>query len=373
MLRGGTSLMYETINWESFLAFNNSYGLGNVPTGAIISGTGTANQIIAGGTITAANLAIPPILPQWDSTTPLYGNLSGSAPNCDPGPNGAGPCPIMSVARNLSTPYVWNWTLNVQHAISSNVSMELGYVGNHGANLTGIRDINQAALGIDFNTSVCTVDPNCEQDSRPYNAKFPFLSNIFQMANIYRSNYDGLQATLNARNYHGLSMVAGYTWSHSLDDVGANWDFGAGYGLPQDSTNVGKEYANSDFDIRHRLTVSLTYAVPGKGGSWQMLEGWEINTIATLESSQPWGPIDLTTGIAGIGGLPLPAAGDATALGLHWNLPISNRGPLRLPISPGPRMQPAPHSPWHSTEETPAGRPISRWRRLVVTPREAPL
>jgi len=51
------------------------------------------------------------------------------------------------------------------------------------------------------------------------------------MENIYRSNYDGLQTTLTARNYHGLSMIAGYTWAHALDQVGANWDFGAGLGL----------------------------------------------------------------------------------------------------------------------------------------------
>ena len=31
------------------------------------------------------------------------------------------------------------------------------------------------------------------------------------MGNVYRSNYNGLQATLNSRNYHGLNMVAGYT------------------------------------------------------------------------------------------------------------------------------------------------------------------
>ncbi len=37
------------------------------------------------------------------------------------------------------------------------------------------------------------------------------------MGNVYRSNYDALQVTLNARNYHGLSMVAGYTYGHSLD------------------------------------------------------------------------------------------------------------------------------------------------------------
>ena len=83
------------------------------------------------------------------------------------------------------------------------------------------------------------------------------------MGNVYRSNYDGLQVTLNARNYHGLSMVAGYTYSHALDDVGANWDFGYGSGLPQNAHNPAAEYANSDFDIRHRLTVSLTYAIPG--------------------------------------------------------------------------------------------------------------
>ena len=292
VLRAGTSLMYETVNWESLLAFNNSFGLSNVPTGAIISGTGTANPVTAGGTITAGNLSIPPSPVQWDTpNAPLYGNVSSATINCDP--NASGPCPIMSVVRNLTTPYVWNWTLNVQHAFAPNLTLEVGYVGNHGANLVGIRDFNQETPGTD------------SQATRPFNAKFPYLSNIFQMGNFYRSNYNGLQATLTSRNYHGLSMVAGYTYSHALDDVSANWDFGAGYGLPQDSTNVGKEYANSDFDVRHRLTLSLTYALPGRKGYGQMLEGWEINSIVTLASPQYWGPIDLTTDISGLGGLPV--------------------------------------------------------------------
>ncbi|HET8824575.1 MAG TPA: carboxypeptidase regulatory-like domain-containing protein [Terriglobales bacterium] len=292
VLRGGASMIYETVNWESFLAFNNSYGLSNVPTGAIISGTGTPNQQTAGGTITAANLTIfpDPTVP-WDNG-PIYGsNLSSSTINCDPAV--ANPCPIMSVVRNLKTPFVWSWNLNLQHAFTPKLSLEMAYVGNHGTHLTGIRDINQEALGSD------------DQTTRPFNAKFPYLSNIFQMGNFYKSNYNGLQSTLTARNYHGLSMVMGYTYAHSLDDVGANWDFGAGYGLPQDSNNVAAEYANSDFDIRHRLTLSLTYAIPGKGGFAQMLEGWEINSITTLQSGQPWGVIDLGSDIAGFGNLPV--------------------------------------------------------------------
>ena len=165
-----------------------------------------------------------------------------------------------------------------------------------------------------LNNPACQVAD--EQGPRPFNTKFPYLSNIFQMGNVYRSNYDALQVTLNSRNYHGLSMVAGYTYGHSLDAVGANWDFGYGAGLPQDSANVGREYGNSDFDIRQRFTLSFTYAIPGKKGFGQMMEGWELNSIVTLQSAQPWGPIDLGTDAAGTG--PLPVSPPANAP-IRWS------------------------------------------------------
>jgi Carboxypeptidase regulatory-like domain/TonB dependent receptor len=328
VLRGGASLVYETINWESLLAFNNAFGLGNVPTASIMPN----------GTIQGGNLAIPPLLPQWDSGVPLYGTIG----NTTPLPCAASPCPIMSVDRNITTPYVWTWTLNIQHAFTPNISLEVAYVGNHGSNLTGIRDINQPPVGTDY-SPLCNTDPNCDQDSRPYNSKFPFFSNIFQMGNVYRSNYDGLQVTLNSRNYHGLSMVAGYTYSHALDDVGANWDFGYGAGLPIDSQNVGLEYGNSDFDMRQRFTLSLTYAVPGRKGAWQMMEGWEINSIVTLQSPQPWGPIDLGTDVLGTGPLPVSPPAFAPARWSFYRAGTDSfgnpsdfkSGPTPIPYFPG--------------------------------------
>jgi hypothetical protein len=308
VLRGGAGLIYETVNWQSFIAFNNAFGLGSVPTGAPIDQAGNTS----GGTITTGNTTVFPNFP-WDNG-PIYGAPSINCFNS--------PCPIMTVDRNLTTPYVWAWNLNLQHALTQKLSLELAYVGNRGTNLTGIRDINQPPVGSGWGTGPngeltaclasapaydnCAADTNGgEEANRPFANKFLYLSNIFQMGNVYRSNYNGLQATLNARDFHGLSMVAGYTYSHALDDVGANWDFGYGSGLPQDSYHVGREYANSDFDIRHRLTLSLTYAVPGPKGHAQMLEGWELNTITTLESPQFWGPIDLGTDAAGTGALPV--------------------------------------------------------------------
>jgi hypothetical protein len=121
------------------------------------------------------------------------------------------------------------------------------------------------------------------------------------MGNIYKSNYNGLQTTLTARNYHGFTFVAGYSYSHAFDNVGANWDFGAGSGIPQDSAHPQTEYASSDFDIRHRFTLSMTYAIPGKKSFGQLLEGWQLNSIVSLNSAQPWGPMDATTDVTGTG------------------------------------------------------------------------
>jgi hypothetical protein len=279
--------MYETLNWESFLALNNSLGLATIPTGAIID----VNNNTAGGSIAVGNLNFSGADPtgggiNWDpAVTGIPGTVFPTTPlNCF-----ANPCSIMGVNPNLKTPYVWSWSLNVQHAFTPNLSLEAGYVGNHGSKLAGIRDINQVDP---------TLDDGSEQVGRPFNAQFPYLAQIFQMANIYRSNYNGLQVTLTGRNYHGLSMIAGYTYSHSLDQVGANWDFGAGLGLPSDSTHPGREYASSDFDIRHRFTLSLTYLLPGKKSFAQLLEGWQINSIISLYGAQPWGVMDASTDVS---------------------------------------------------------------------------
>ena len=356
VLRGGFGLTYETVNWQSFIAFNNAFGPGSVPTGAIIDKTGGT----AGGDITTGNITVFPNLP-WDNG-PIYGNTTTI--NCF-----NRPCPIMSVDQNLTTPYVWNWTLSLQHAFSPNLTLEMAYVGNHGGNLTGIRDINQPPVGSGWpaaNIATCNANliPNPVAGGPPvYDVnntlnngapcqvagevgpftQFAYLSNIFQMANVYRSNYNGLQVTLNSRNYHGLSMVAGYTWSHALDDVGANWDFGYGSGLPQNAYNPGAEYAHSDFDVRHRLTLSLTYAIPGKKGYAQTLEGWELNSIVTLQSPQHWGVMDEGTDAAGIGPLPVsPPANSPIRWNFYGNPDDFKSGPTGTPFFPGTNAPSAP-------------------------------
>ena len=139
VIRGGAGLVYETVNWQSFIAFNNAFGPGSVPTGGLYSGS----PIDSGGTIETGNVTTKNFLnfgpgTTWDNTQVFNTTLDCTPPNA---------CPIMSVDRNLTTPHVWNWTLSVQHAFTPNLTLELAYVGNHGGNLTGIRDINQPPVG----------------------------------------------------------------------------------------------------------------------------------------------------------------------------------------------------------------------------------
>jgi len=303
VIRGGAGIIYETINWEAFLALNNNLGLSTIPTAASAGVTPGTGNISTGQVTYFSGL-------NWYAT----GNqtIFPSGPlNC-----GANPCTIMGITPNFKTPYVPEWNLNIQHAFNTKITLEAAYVGNHGSKLLGIHDVNQPTVGAGWaacvasdytNASLCSVaagasaDPVAEQAARPFNAQYSYLAQIYQVGNLYRSNYNALQATLTGRDYHGLSFLLGYTYSHALDNVGANWDFGYGSGLPMNSLNPKGEYASSDFDQRNRFTLSLTYAIPGKKSFGQALEGWQVNTIISAFGAQPWGPIDAGTDVSGTG------------------------------------------------------------------------
>src|SRR6185369_13047399 len=71
--------------------------------------------------------------------------------------------------------------------------------------------------------------------------------------------------------------------------------------VPMYSPNPKLEYGNSSYDIRHRFTASITYALPNKKVFGQMLEGWQLNSILNVQSGLPWGVADGSTDVSGTG------------------------------------------------------------------------
>jgi hypothetical protein len=229
------------------------------------------------------------------------------------------PCSIMGVDRNLRTPYVSKWNLDIQRAITNNLSLDIAYVGNHGTKLVGLTDLNQPQLVGGFspgwgnpavpgspaaqclasapNYENCTPDTTAEQAARPFATRFPYLSYINWLSNNNRSNYHGLQVSMTQRTSHGVSFVLGYTFAHALAMSSDNWRFVN----PINANKIGDLYGSSEFDVTHRFTYSLTYAIPGMKTPGQILQGWSLNSIVSIQSGLPWGVNDTTTDFSGTG------------------------------------------------------------------------
>jgi len=294
IVRAGGSIIYSLLSMNAFLSQQNTQntvtlGLGTIPTGATIVTGNPAVTTPGIGNIFTTGVTIPGSSLTWlDQTTAIYpANVTGLVQCGDgashaTGPDNPGPCDTFAMNRNFRTPYVENWTLGIQHAFSGKLSLEATYVGNHGVRLIGVADLNQPDIA---NGST----------AQPFAAQYPYLNYINYLSNFYGSTYHGLQTTLTARNYHGLDFVAGYTYAHAIDDLSSNW---VAF-LPQDSKHPGQDRGSSDFDITHRFTLSVTYALPEKKTWGQLLEGWQLNTIITMQSGQPWGVNDQVNNFAG--------------------------------------------------------------------------
>jgi outer membrane receptor protein involved in Fe transport len=291
IVRLGGSIVYDVLSMSTYMSQQNLqsgpvlFGLGVVPTGATITtcpapvggncpGGSVTKPAIGNIFTTAISLPLsgPGSLSWVDQKTQIYPSSVSGFVQCGDGVGSdPGPCNTFAMNRNFRSPYVENWTLGIQHSFSGKLALDATYVGNHAVKLPGVVDLNQPA-------------PNTGTPVFPFANTAPYLGQINYLTNIYGSTYHGLQTTLTARNYHGLDFVAGYTYSHALDDLSSNW---VAF-LPQDSAHPLLEHASGDEDIRHRFTFSVTYTLPEKKTRSQLLEGWQLNTIITMQSGQPW-------------------------------------------------------------------------------------
>jgi hypothetical protein len=172
----------------------------------------------------------------------------------------------------------------VQREIKNWSSLQVGYVGQRGVKLFSLLDINQpngpaAAACYDGGGDYFA----CEQTNRPFFNQYNFLGETTEFGNAENSSYDGLQVTYKTHSWKGLNVVAGYTYAHSIDESTSNRHFNV-----QDSLDVAGERGDSDYDIRHRFTFAVTYAIPGRKSFAQLLEGWQLNSIIILESGMPY-------------------------------------------------------------------------------------
>jgi hypothetical protein len=204
---------------------------------------------------------------------------------------------VFAVDRNIRTPYMENYNLNVQQQIANGVVLQVGYVGSEGHRLFRYRDINQTVdPAADCTNSLAALSLSC---SRPFdNGPFPpsppspegttffYVNNFESSAN---SNYNSLQTQLRITNLKGFQTTINYAWSHSIDNASDGQDFVANATQPNNSYRPDLERANSNFDVRQRFVWMWSYSFPTRQGSLARLtNGWGFNSVITLQSGQPF-------------------------------------------------------------------------------------
>jgi outer membrane receptor protein involved in Fe transport len=197
----------------------------------------------------------------------------------------------------LRTPYLHQWTTNLQYELQRGLLVDLGYVGSRGVGLLG--KVNLAVPVDPRVTPVNGFTDIYDELGRVINPDF-FVPEEFlglnrnggfqQLTNVGRSTYHSLQARLRARVGSALSTNVAYTLSKSMDTLSADGGL-----VEHDPTRPENNFALSDYDRTHRLTTSFLADVPAAGdtGSWlaQLTNRWSVSGIFTYQSGTPFSVI----------------------------------------------------------------------------------
>jgi len=209
--------------------------------------------------------------------------------------------PLIVTAQDpvFGMPRAWNWNVTFERELPLRTTLEVGYVGRRGQHNQRKRNINQLPAGtLQANTGV---NPNA---LRPYLGYGP----IGLAENSGRSQYDGLQISLERRIASGLHAGVGYTLSRTKDNSSSLTDV-----LPN-AYDDSAYWAISDLDRPHVLIANWMYELPflrgDSGWASRALGHWEITGVYQFQSGGPFS-VRSNDDFAGVG----PGSGNQ-----FWNL-----------------------------------------------------
>jgi len=280
-LRGGFGISYER-NFGN-VTFNASF---NPPNSAVLSS-------VCAASVTTCTAVV--------STNDL-GPLGLPGP-----PSYVGPTELRWLDPNIEVAQTQFWSLALQRELARNTIVEAGYSGAHGVHLYDMENMNMIGAGQFYLGDPLTFSQSPDCPSPCLNRANDQYSNVNMRGSMGGSSYSSLNLKFQTQNLHntGLSLVANYTWAHSLDDISSTFSDslqgGSGYigslGYT-DPFHPQLDWGSSDYDIRQRIVVSPIWETPwfksGKGVATQALGGWSVVGIITARTGTPFSAFDYT-------------------------------------------------------------------------------
>ena len=205
--------------------------------------------------------------------------------------------PLSALVANYIEPYprrnyVMQWNLNVEQALTNNLSAMVAFVGSRG--------VHQGFRVDDLDMVLPTKTPEgyflfpVQDPANTLPTLNPNFGQIYGLAYQGNSFYDALLAGVTKRMSHGLELQGSFTWGKSIDTGSgsiAGDTFSNGISsLPWYDLNSNRGL--SDFDIRRTVVLSATWQVPGpkslSGPAGWLTSGWELGAIFKANDGVPF-------------------------------------------------------------------------------------
>jgi carboxypeptidase family protein len=199
---------------------------------------------------------------------------------------------------NVRPAVVQQWNLSVQHQFAKDLTLQVGYVGQHGTHLmVPMPYFQRQLLGRNANGSPITAPS-------PYLSGNPALAGIGQISGTESNGnqrYDALQTTLQKRFGGGLQFQMTYTFSKGMTDS-IGYYGAAGQATPaspyrQNLYDERAEWGPTFFDAKHMVSAYAVYELPlGRGKRYggnlnkaanTLIGNWQISGIYQAHTGFP--------------------------------------------------------------------------------------
>jgi hypothetical protein len=230
------------------------------------------------------------------------------------------------VDPKLKSPTLVSYSLRIQHELTPNTSVSLGYVGSHGYHEILGEDANEPAPTICPGSGASACPANYPALSTSAGATVPgpavpagayyipsacAASNSTCNANLAGtwtwfsrgvSSYNALEVDANHRFSGGLSLRGVYTWSKALDDGDSLNSTTANNapGLVSNPFDLRADWGPATYDARGVGVIDVVYDLPFGNGAkfanglagWhnRLVSGWSVNSVITAQSGFPFTP-----------------------------------------------------------------------------------
>jgi hypothetical protein len=204
------------------------------------------------------------------------------------------PLNITGIATNYPPPVSYQYSLGVQQALGTRTVFGVSYVGSQSRHENYYQEINLPPIG-DVPELVASGGTGINQLMT-----YPGYHGIRLAENGGNASYNSLQVDLHGKVRRDLQLQFAYTYSRSIDEVGAASNSGG------DLSNTTNPYAGpaydrgpSNYDRTHVAFVNFVYELPFfRDSSSRFLKatagGWAFSGIITMETGAP-----LNLGVSG--------------------------------------------------------------------------